>query len=257
MRNFSVFFGKEWMETIRSRKLFILAAVFAFFAILSTVMARYMPEILGWAMATGGDGFVIEMPDPTWIDAWMQFYSNLTQIGMFCILFIFMNIISGEKNSGSAALTLTKNLSHTTFVMAKFFMALLVFVLALVASVLITYGYTHFFFGESGQIMHVLGGALSFTVFVGFMISIIIFSSTISKGTAGSAAYSIIGYFVLILVGIISRIERFWPYTLVSRALNFTMGEPISDFIITFLITLAATALLLILSIRILKKQEI
>ena len=69
MTNFIVFLRKEISEFMRSYKLLILFSSFVLVGIISPLTAKYLPEILEWAM---GNEQIIEIyPDAS--DAWMQF----------------------------------------------------------------------------------------------------------------------------------------------------------------------------------------
>jgi ABC-2 type transport system permease protein len=86
MRSFIVFFQKEWMELIRTKKFFILLCIFALFGMMGPVVARYMQEIIVMAV---GDKMPLIVPPTTWVDSWGQFYSNLSQMGGMCDIPIY------------------------------------------------------------------------------------------------------------------------------------------------------------------------
>ena len=259
MRNFCVFFKKEWIESIRGKKFYVLTAVFVFFAILGAVSAKYMSEILEWAMSmsTDSDTTIFNIPETTWVDAWGQFYGNISQIGVLCVVFMYMGSVSSEKRSGSAALTLTKNLSHTTFIMAKFVVALLITTISFVIGVIVCYGYTYYFYGHAGDVFNILAGAFSFVVFMFLMISIIMLSSTIAKSTVGSVGFAFLAFMIISILNIVRRIEHLWPGSLLTKSPLFSAGVSLNGFIGAFIVTILSSLLCLLLSIKILKKQEI
>jgi len=254
MRSFIVFIQKEWMELVRTKKFFILLCVFALFGMLSPVTARYMQEIIIMAM---GDTMPLTVAPATWIDSWGQFYSNLSQMGGICLIFLFMGCITGEKQSGSAAMTLTKNLSHTNFVTAKFATATAVFFLSLLPAALICFGYTHFLFGYAGEIINVLLSVVAYAVFMLTLLAITVLTSAISRSTTVGAILAFCGFIILSVSGYVPKIGFVLPGTLLSKTVELSFGTPYSGMIWSLIISLCISALCLYLSVLSLKRQEI
>jgi len=254
MRSFLVFFKKEWMELVRTKKFFILLCVFALFGMLGPVSARYMQDIIALAM---GNTMQITLPSTTWIDSWGQFYSNLSQMGGICIIFLFMGCITGEKQSGSAALTLTKNLSHTSFVMAKFAAAAVIFLTSLVLAVLICFGYTYLLFGYAGGILNVLLGVTAYAVFTLTLLAITILTSAISQSTTVSAILAFCGFIVLSISSHVPRIGSMLPGTLLSKTVELSSGVIYSGIVEAVIISIGISVLCLYLSIYVMKRQEL
>ncbi|HEX6048016.1 MAG TPA: ABC transporter permease subunit, partial [Gemmatimonadaceae bacterium] len=59
------------------------------------------------------------IPPPTFFDAYAQFIKNLDQFVLIAVVIAGAGVVSGERASGTAILTLTKPLSRGAFVMAK------------------------------------------------------------------------------------------------------------------------------------------
>ena len=75
-------------------------------------MALLTPELLR-SMQRAQPGVVIQMPDPTWRDAYAQWIKNLTQIVSFVAIIAAAGSVAGEVTSGTALLVLTKPLSRS------------------------------------------------------------------------------------------------------------------------------------------------
>jgi ABC-2 type transport system permease protein len=71
----------EWLRLVRTRRLAVLAAVYAFFGLLGPLTARYLPQIID---RFGGEITVI-MPPPTPADGIAQFSANTQQIGLLVV----------------------------------------------------------------------------------------------------------------------------------------------------------------------------
>lgn len=254
MNSYRVFFQKEWMEIIRTKKLYILMGIFAFFAMLSPVITRYMSEII--ALATD-DLMIITVPPTTWIDSWSQFYGNISQIGCICVIFLFMSCVSGEKQSGSATLTLTKNLTHTNFIITKFIAAAVCFIVSIMFAGLICYAYTYYLFDYAGKISDILVGITAYSMFMFVLLSMTILASTIARSTAVVALLSFSGFIVLSLSNLIPGIGRILPGVLLSQTTELSHGINPPELLLAFIIAILITVICVFLSIRSLKTQEI
>jgi len=257
MRNFNVLLGKELRENLRTKKLLVLACVFVSFAILSPMMARYMGEFFEFLMPAGeAEAFLALFPDPSWIDAYTQFYSNMAQIGAIVTIILFMGLIHREKKSGTIDLLFCKGVTPASFVLSKFAVSVGVTIVALLVAILVNFGYTVFLFEEGGQIGYVLLGAASYSIFLILTIAWVIFASTIAKSTATAAVLGFVGYMLVLLLSSLPTVGRFLPGGLAGNNAAITMGYVYSDFAMQVAVALALTVLSLWLAIWRLKQQE-
>lgn len=254
MNSLIVFFKKEWLELTRTKKLYIFLGIFALLGMISPVIARYMQEII---VASMGDKVPLVVPPTTWIDSYVQLYSNLAQMGGLSIIFIFMGCVVSEKQSGSAALTLTKNLSHARFIMAKFIAAATLLMISTLSSVILCYAYTNYLFGEAGELQSVFMGALAYFVFVLALLGATVLSSSIAKSTAVSAILAFCAFILLSVSNYTPKIGEYLPGTLLSKTMELTIGNFSNSIVWSIVTSLCITVLCLFTSIRILKRQEI
>ena len=254
MRSFMVFLQKEWVELVRTKKFFILLCVFALFGMLGPVTARYMQEIIIIAM---GDTMPLTVPPGTWIDSWGQFYSNMSQMGVICIIFLFMGCVIGEKQSGSAALSLTKNLSHTSFIIAKFSAAAIIFLISVLLALLICFGYTYFLFGYAGEISDVLMGIIAYGIFTLTLLAVIVLASTVSQNTTVSAILAFCAFIILSISSYIPQIGSMMPGILLAKTVELSTGETYSSITMATVVSVCISAVCLYLSVLALKRQEI
>ena len=116
MRAFIAMTKKEFIESVRTYKLFIVAAVFLLFGMLNPITAKIMPELLSSLMP---EGMKVTLADPRAIDSWIQFYKNMsTQLILFII--VFSGIVANELSKGTLTNMLTKGLSRKTVILVKF-----------------------------------------------------------------------------------------------------------------------------------------
>lgn len=254
MNSFLTFFNKEWIELYRSKRLYVLLGIFMLFGMVSPILTRYMSEIVSSSM---GSSVSIVFSTPVWSDSWKQFYNNLSQMGGISVLLLFLGSVCGEKQSKTAELTLTKNLSPAKFIIAKFTAAASMVALVFLPAVLLCWGYTYYLFGYAGKLENILIGAFLYVIFLAVELSFVMLASTIAKTTSFSAILSFAGYLLLILSGYLPKIGFMMPGTMLSSImLVIVQGNLIHLFLHT-VIACALSALFISISITVLKVQEL
>jgi ABC-2 type transport system permease protein len=255
MHSFLVFLQKEFLELIRTKRVFILLAIFVLFGMLSPVLARFVQEIINMAM--GGAELPVEIPAATWIDGWSQLYKNLAQMGNLCIIFLFMSSVSGEKQSGSAALTLTKNLSSTGFILAKYISAAIVLLVTLFVSLAVCYGYTYYLFGEAGSFADVLMGMVFYALFNFVLLAAVVLCSTLSRSAIVSALTAFGAFIALTLSNYLPAIGKYMPGILQVKPIEISAGLQFAEWLPTTLIAVGFIVALIAGAIFVLKRQEL
>ena len=226
MRNYCTFMQKEMMENLRAKNILVLGCVFAFFAITSPLLTRYMAEFIG--LFAGGDemayGLLAILPEPTFGESYASFYSNMVQIGSIAVILVYMSSILREKRISTADVLFTKGLKPWEFVLAKFTVAGCITIAVALTSVLVTYAYTLLLFGEAGSIGHVMLGGLAFALFLVMLLSITLFFSSLASSTAKSAVFSLLAYFLIALSAMFFRIGQYSPGSLMSSPIIIGQG---------------------------------
>jgi len=257
VNKFMTFASKEVTENLRTKKLFALFCVFIFIALLSVLTARFMGEIFGGMMgADGAMPFTIIMPDPVWTDSYAQLYSNLAEMGSLIFIVLFMGAILREKNSGTIDLMMAKGLSATAFILAKFGVAAVITLAALVATVFVTYVYTLLLFDYSGQLANIIFGAVPFGIFILMMLSMTLMWSAIAKSTAISAVLGLVSFTVVRLMDLIPRVGRYMPGRLLAHGVNLSAGGEVDYLLVHVLGAVVLTIVSLVITIHVLKHRE-
>ena len=226
MRNYCTFMQKELMENLRAKNILVLSCVFAFFAITSPLLTRYMAEFIGFF--AGGDemaeGLLAVLPEPTFGESYASFYSNMAQIGSIAVILVYMSSILREKRISTADVLFTKGLKPWQFVLAKFTVAGSITIVAALTSVLVTYVYTLLLFGEAGHIGHILLSGIAFALFLVMLLAITLLFSSFAKSTAQSAVFSLLAYFLIALSTMFFRIGQYSPGSLMSSPVIIGQG---------------------------------
>ncbi|MFU8793404.1 MAG: ABC transporter permease [Acholeplasmataceae bacterium] len=244
---------KELFEIVKTHKLVIIASVFIFFAILGPLTAKYMNEIF----QLFAQDLEFTFPDPTYRQSWEQFYSNMTSISMIVYLILMSGVVSSEKSKGSLYLVLTKNVTRTSFILAKMIAGMILFTGIFLISIGITLYYTHVLFdaviydGLWLSLVSIWALGLFYTMLA------IVFSILV-KQTTHAALISFAMYALLNILTIIPDLNRFNPAGSVSLSLAQLSSQlQIQNLTINIIVTIFVSVVLACVGIRVFNKQEL
>ena len=235
MKGYLAFTKKEFMEQLRTYRLLILLSVFLIFGLMSPLLAKLLPEIL-----SGMDlqGMVITIPEATALDAYAQFFKNITQMGIIVVLLVFGGVISNELTKGTLINILAKGLGRHTVILAKYTSMLVLWTLAIVLSGLVNQGYTMFLF-DTSDISNLLFSIFCLWLFGAFLLSLIILSSVLTGGNFGGLILTAVVLGGLLILDIFPKLEKVNPIYLSSHNLEFlTEALKPSDALLPVLITI-------------------
>ena len=258
MRNYCTFMQKELMENLRTKNVLVLACVFAFFAILSPLMARYIVEIIGFF--AGGDDMaqtIIGIHEPTYLDSFSGFFSDLGLTGCITVILVYMSSVLREKRTGTADIMLTKGLKMREFVFAKFTVAAGIIIVIVFLSVLVAYVYTLLLFDEAGQIGNTILAGFAFTVFLLMFLAITLMFSSFAKGTGSSAVFSLLAYFLISLTTIFARVGQYSPASLITTPIQISRGVTPDGVLGSIIVSAVVTVLALWAAIKLTAKRQI
>ena len=254
MRQFIVFTKKELFESVATFKLYILIALFLIFGMMSPLLAKLLPEIL---KSVDLQGMVIDLPEPSAIDSWTQFFKNVGQMGMIVLVIVFCGIMANEFSKGTLVNLLTKGLHRRNVILSKFFAASLVWTIAYLVCFGICYAYTAYFWDDIG-IQH---GFLTFSapwLFGELLIAVLMFGGTLFSNFYGSLLSCIAVFIVLNLIGIIPSTAKYNPVSLAGGTLALLMdaAEP-SDFIPAMIICAVIIIVLIAATIIVFNRKRV
>lgn len=255
MNAFWTMFKKECLEIYRSKKFLILVAIFAFIAIGSPILAKLIPTLLKSMPATPGITFSV--PEPTWKDAIDQLVKNLIQFGYIVIIFMFAGAIAEEKNKKTLELVLTKPISRTSFVLAKFFAAGIYLKVIFLASMIAFYAYTVSLFGNF-DVVHFVWLSVFLLLFFVLILALTIFASTVSNSQIGAAGLAfIVSIIFTTVVGYIKNLADYSPSYALSNYKNLMADGKVLDFLPSAITSLGLIFVLVLTAVLVFRKQEI
>jgi len=255
MRGFGAFLRKEVSEIVRTWRIWVLPGIVLFFALSGPVLARFQAELIATLLPAGESGLTIQVSEPTFADAYVQWTKNLSQIVLFAVIIMFGGMISGEKRSGTAVLVLTKPLSRAAFVVAKFVSYAGLLVVAVIVGALLTWGETYAIFGEA-PFTQIAEATVVWLVFALLFVALMELFSAALDSQAGAAG---LGFLIWILLGtgaLWGPLFRYSPAGLISapNALILGQAEPLMW---PILVSVVLTLVCLLASVAVFRRREL
>lgn len=227
MRAYIAFTKKEFYESVKTYRLFIMLSVFLLLGIMNPVTAKVTPQLLESFFP---EGISIRLAEPTALDSWAQFYKNVPQLGLIVLVIIFSGLMSGELSRGTLINMLTKGLPRKVVILSKFTMAELIWTASYTLCFAVTYGYTAYFWSMEG-IRNIGFSAFCLWLFGTMLISITIFGGVLFRSNYGGLLFTGGITVVLMLVNISPKLQKYNPVTLSSDNLNLlNVNMTVADF---------------------------
>ena len=252
MSGYIAFVKKEFMENMKNYRFAILFAVFLIFGILSAFLAKFTPEILS---ALAAD---MEMTsEPAALDAWKQFYKNISGVGFSAFIILFGSCLSNEYSKGTLVLLVTKGLSRKAVILAKYTAAAVLMTISYWIGYAATYGYTALLWDDP-ELPNVALAAVSLWI-VGFLyLSILMIGCVVFRQTFISILFTGGIVALISLLGMIEPIAEYNPFLLTSKNIDLISGEAASaEFMIPAFVSIILSVLGLLTAIRLFNKKQL
>lgn len=238
MNGYAAFLKKEFTENMKNYRFLILFAVFLIFGLASPFLARFMPEILS---AVAAD---MQMESaPSALDAWEQFYKNISGIGFSAFIILFGSCMSGEYSKGTLVLLVTKGLPRPAVIFAKYTAAAVLMTISYWAGFLTACGCTACLWPDT-MLPHVFTAAF-YLWLTGFLyLSILLPGCVMFRQTFTSILFTGGIAAVISLLGIAPPLAKFNPFLLTSKNVELIFGTAsVSEFVMPAIVSVAITVL--------------
>jgi ABC-2 type transport system permease protein len=226
MRGFRAFLSKEFREILRTWRIWVLPGIVLFLALSGPVLAVLTPQLL--KSVTGSQpGLVIQLPDPTWRDAYGQWVKNLSQMVTYALIIILGGLISAERKGGTAVLVLTKPVTRPAFVLAKFVSQTALLTVTTVVGAVCTWVVTLAVFGEApiGVLLSTTSVWLASAV---LLVALMTLASALVNSQAGAAGLGFGALIVLSIATLWGPALEFSPAGLVSAPAALLAGDSVA-----------------------------
>ena len=201
------FIKKEFLEQFRTGRGLILMAVFFLFGMMSPLLAKLMPEILG---SMDMQGIKIVLPEPTAIDAYTQFFKNFTQMGILILLLVFGGTLSNELSRGTLINILAKGLPRHNVLLSKYIAAASLWSFSYAMAAGVTIGYTVYLFRDA-RVNHLFLSLFCLWLFGCLVLALILLSSAIAPGSFGGLILTTAVIVFMLLLGSFPANARYNP----------------------------------------------
>lgn len=252
MNGYIAFLKKEFMENTKNYRFLVLFAVFLIFGMMSAFLAKFTPEILS---AFAAD---MEMTSkPAALDAWKQFYKNISGVGFSAFIILFGSCMSNEYSKGTLVLMVTKGLSRKAVILAKYTAAAVLMTISYWTGYAAAYGYTALLWKDAG-LSNVALAACSLWI-AGFLyLSILMVGCVIFKQTFTSILFTGGIAALISLLGMAEPIAKFNPFILTSKNADLISGEAVpAEFVMPAVISVIFSLLGLLVAIRLFNKKQL
>ncbi len=251
MTGFTALLRKELLEIVSTWRVWVVGGLLLGMAVLSALTGRYQKELIGSLLAAG---IQITLPDPTWADSFAQWAKNLTEIGLLMVVLTTGGLISAERSQGSLVLVLTKPVSRTAYVVAKFLAqaGFLAVATALAAGAELALTAALFPAVEAGPVIAVTGAWLVLAMLL--MACTLVGSAGLDRGLA-AAGTGLAGLVVLLVLGLWEPATRYSPAGLYQAVGALAAGGQVSAWpVVTGLV---ATAVLVAAAAGVMSRREV
>lgn len=218
MNGYAAFLKKELTENIKNYRFPILFAVFLIFGLTSPFLAKFMPEILS---AVAAD--MKMRAAPAALDAWEQFYKNISGVGFSAFIILFGSCMSGEYAKGTLVLLVTKGLPRRAVIFAKYTVAAVLMTICYWTGFLAAYCYTAWLWPDT-VLSHVFTAAF-YLWLIGFLyLSILLLGCVVFRQTFTSILFTGGIVALVSLLGIVEPLAKCNPFLLTSKNVELISG---------------------------------
>ena len=224
MNGFAALMRKDLLEQWRTFRLPAMGLVFLLFGLMSPLLAKYSPEIVE---QFAGD-IEISFPTPTSKEAIDQIIRNLAQTGPIAAILLGMGVIATEKQRGTAALILTKPVTRSAFIVAKFLALMATLGTGVLLGCLAGYVYTAILFeapAVGGYALFTFLILLSITVYA----AITFLSSTALNSPLAAAGVGLAALVTTVAIAALPGIGEFMPVGLYAPARDLALSQAIGE----------------------------
>ena len=206
----------------KTAKFIIFPALAFLLAIMSPLTAKYMNDILAFAL--GSEGIPLEFAEPTVMESYTQYYGNLYEIFLWVVIFVSVGIFVRDKTKILIPLILTKPISRTKYLLSKYItLNILLFVSLLLGYIVFGY-YTYVLFGEV-DMLGMFYGTLLFMLYILFITAISLFASAIFDTYILAMFFTFGIYIIVNLFNIFkATLFQYFPGQIINAIIEILVG---------------------------------
>ena len=183
---------KEFYEQYRTYRALIALVILLLLGLSAPIMTKLTPDLL----QNLGNGIKIELPPPTANDALTSYIKNMIELPGMMIILLVMGCVADERSRGTAITVLTKPVSRSVFVLAKF----LAYAVMLLVSIALTAAGTYFYTDQLFSPLPVgpfVVLNLAVYIFLLLALAITVLASVLFRNSIAAGGLAFVGFIVL------------------------------------------------------------
>lgn len=239
----------EWLRLRRTWRGVGLLTVFTFFGLLGPVTARYLAQILE---RLGTSGVEVSFPAPVPADGIEQYVGNVAQLGLLVLVAAAAGAFAFDSPPELGAFLRTRVSSIRRLVLIRFAVYAAAGAVAFAIGSIAAWYETVVLIGAL-PVGPMLAGIAYGALYFAFVIALVALGASLARGALGT----IVIVFAIAILGIVPAIGGWLPGRLAGAIVTLARGAPAADYLRAAASTIAATAVALALSIRLLERREL
>lgn len=242
---------------LKTPRLIIFLVLAFFLSALSAFTARYMNVILEYAMRQEGiEG--ITFPEPTTMDAYMQFFGNYQQIFVLVLIFIAVGMFTNDKTKNHYPFIFTHSIHRDHYVFSKLIVVSSIVAISVLLGALVFGLYTFLLFGSFDVVMFA-AAVLVFMLFLLFLIVTVAMVSFSLKHYIGSVTIGVVLLFLLNGLTVVQYgVFVYFPHHLLNLSIHILEGSTdMTTILITLGVTMVFLLVLLVATIYLFRKKPL
>ena len=251
MNGFKALLKKELKEQLRTNRIIIVAVVFLFFGIAAPPLTKFLPELVKMA----GD-IVFDIPPPTAVQALIEYAATMSQFGVLVIVLVAMGAISKERESGTAAIVLSKPVGYPAFVVAKFVVLSVTTTIGVILGALACCGYTLLLF-DNAPALGFLAQNILLLLYLLLAIAITLLFSSMFRSQLAAGALGLVTVVVLTILSSLPWVGKYLPGELLNWGIRLVDDGPDKAAWWAVVVTCILIAAIVYLTWTILRKKEL
>jgi ABC-2 type transport system permease protein len=243
----------EWLRLTRTPRALALAAVFIFFGLLEPAVTRYQSQLFRHV----GNGVRISFPPATPAQGISSYASELSGVGLIVVVVIASGAFSFDARHGLATFLRTQVASIWQLVTPRFAVWAAAAAIAYLLGALAAWYETTLLIGSPAA-AGMLAGILCGGVYLAFAVAVTALAASAVRSTLATAGIALAVLLLLPVAGTIHAVDTWLPTTLASAPADLlTRAHPLSHYLPTFGVTVAASTAALAVAVLRLRAREI
>ena len=242
----------EWLRLVRTRRLVLLVAVFAFLGVLGPVSARYLGELID----RFGAGVEVELPPPVPASGIEQFNLNAQQVGLVVAVIVAAGALTVDAVPEMSVFLRTRVGRPSALLWPRVVLSFAAIATAYLVGVAVAGYQTWALLGPVPWGSLALGALLG-VVYLGFAVAVTAAAASRTSSVLATAGFALVGLIAMPLAGLVDPVAQWLPSRLVGALDDLVRGGEPGDYWPSAMVTLLATPVLLVLAGVGLRRREL